>query len=435
MVNLNVYTSHSNSRPIDRSVSPPGPPRVPSAEASAAAEGGGTDSTVSILARQLNEAATRADAREAGLDRGDLDKVTGEGYFASKIWRDAELPDTNEPLLLERARQATGFLNGSESNPFKALARDQLSLIVHDDSGSFTLNERRAAWEEANPDWLSEIQRGQGLMITRLFRGHEPPVAQPPLTRDNIGQGAVDFLTRGDRELLSQIYAYAQAEGADLAYVDNVAGLLGDYRHHSDGRQMLSANSGKGYNTEGYMVTVNFKEGDAAIAARILNGSAINSTRLDQGFLRYVLDPGYGAMSNTGGMNFLEQIVIKFSNESSTQAPLGGDYVRYPSINITDNIVITVHKDVKLPPFEPHAATVNGVVSLSEKGETAGYIIDKKTGRVVLLAPSPTIPATVPLRQARYRSLLDFIDGAQGARAIRPKWLSSLFQVLRNDRF
>jgi hypothetical protein len=133
MVNLNVYTSHSNSRPIDRSVSPPGPPRVPSAEASAAAEGSGTDSTVSILARQLNEAATRADAREAGLDRGNLDKVTGEGYFASKIWRDAELPDTNEPLLLERARQATGFLNGSESNPFKALARDQLSLIVHDD--------------------------------------------------------------------------------------------------------------------------------------------------------------------------------------------------------------------------------------------------------------------------------------------------------------
>ena len=71
MVNLNVYTSHSNSRPIDRSVSPPGPPRVPSAEASAAAEGGGTDSTISILARQLNEAATRADAREAGLDRRD----------------------------------------------------------------------------------------------------------------------------------------------------------------------------------------------------------------------------------------------------------------------------------------------------------------------------------------------------------------------------
>ena len=165
------------------------------------------------------------------------------------------------------------------------------------------------------------------------------------------------------------------------------------------------------------------------------NAVQLGHAQFDQGFLRYVLDPGYGAMSNTGGMNFLEQIVIKFSNESSTQAPLGGDYVRYPSINIKDNIVVTVHKDVKLPPFEPHAATVNGVVSLSEKGETAGYIIDKKTGRVVLLAPSPTIPATVPLRQARYRSLLDFIDGAQGARAIRPKWLSSLFQVLRNDRF
>ncbi|MFP3449799.1 hypothetical protein SB765_33250, partial [Pseudomonas sp. SIMBA_067] len=79
--------------------------------------------------------------------------------------------------------------NGVDSNPFKGLVREQLSLIAHDEGGSFTINERRAAWEE-----LQSTQRasapipnptafnGRDFMIARLFGGSEPPVAKPSAT-------------------------------------------------------------------------------------------------------------------------------------------------------------------------------------------------------------------------------------------------------------
>ncbi|MBI0440479.1 hypothetical protein F7100_22895, partial [Dickeya dianthicola] len=58
------------------------------------------------------------------------------------------------------ATQATDFLNGKGTNPFKGMSRDQLALITYDDSGAFTVNERRAAWEEAydqHASWSREV--------------------------------------------------------------------------------------------------------------------------------------------------------------------------------------------------------------------------------------------------------------------------------------
>ncbi|WP_247538398.1 hypothetical protein [Ralstonia pseudosolanacearum] len=112
---------------------------------------------VSALAQQLSEAAARAQTRDASLSRKDLgqkatallSQITGDNYFANKAKNDAEVPGTSDPALLARARQATAFVNGQGSNPFKGLSRDQLDLIAYDDSGTFTVNERRAAWSEA----------------------------------------------------------------------------------------------------------------------------------------------------------------------------------------------------------------------------------------------------------------------------------------------
>lgn len=117
----------------------------------------GSTSTVSNLARQLSEAASRAEVRNASLSRKELgqkasaliDQVIGDSYQAHKAQHDAEVPDTDDPKLLARAEQATQFSNGSGTNPFKGLSRDQLALIAYDESGSFTVNERRAAWIEA----------------------------------------------------------------------------------------------------------------------------------------------------------------------------------------------------------------------------------------------------------------------------------------------
>ncbi|WLH48396.1 hypothetical protein [Pseudomonas beijingensis] len=114
-------------------------------------------SSLSSLSVQLSESAARAAARDSSLSRKELgakanellSKISGDGYFINKKANDAEVPDTQDPVLLARAANATQFVNGSGKNPFAGMSSDQLSLIIYDDSGSFTTNERRAAWRES----------------------------------------------------------------------------------------------------------------------------------------------------------------------------------------------------------------------------------------------------------------------------------------------
>lgn len=443
MINITPYTSLLNHRLADNPVTAQSQLPVLPIDAAGAFTGAATESNVSILSRQLSEAAARAETRGAGH----LDSISGDGYFMGKAQHDAEVPKTDSLELISRAKQATDFLNGSDSNPFKGLSLDQLSLIARDEGGPFTLNERRAAWGEANSLTILNARASSSapapdsrrdLMISRLFNGSEPEVADPKTNRNDRHRN--EYLTRDDRDILSQMYAYADSEGADLDYVDNVAGWLAHYRGHDNGRTINNANNGKGYNSEGYMITVNFKEKDAAIASRILNSTAINSTRLDQGFLRHFLDPGQGALIHHGGMAFLEQMVIKFSNEAATQPSLGNEFAQYTSIDINDNIVITVHKDKKLPPFEPLVINDNGVWSVTEKGRAAGYSLDPQTGRArwadptaVVQQPSGSI-ADTPAGQRPNSFILEALSGNRNQPDARPIWLSSLFRLIQNYR-
>lgn len=111
---------------------------------------------LSPLAKQLSDAAVRAAHRDSLLSRKELaelaaqirDRIAGANYTSAKEFYDAQKPDTDNVELLDRARHATAFINGTAGNPFKGLSRDQLSLITYDESGIFTINERRAAsWE------------------------------------------------------------------------------------------------------------------------------------------------------------------------------------------------------------------------------------------------------------------------------------------------
>lgn len=115
-------------------------------------------SSLSLLAQQLSESARRAEARDSGLSRQELGaravqlfgRITGDGYHASKAKNDAEVPSTRNPEHLARAWKATLFENGSGTNPFAGLSRDQLAVITYNDSGTFTVNEKRAASSEAS---------------------------------------------------------------------------------------------------------------------------------------------------------------------------------------------------------------------------------------------------------------------------------------------
>lgn len=127
------------------------------AETAAAVEQPITSSSVSTLARQLSDAARRAESRDSTLGykalgekaRSLLNEITGTHYHQRREQHHTELPDTEDQQLLARSRQATEYLKGEASNPFRGLSRDQLALITYDEGNDFTVNERRAAWGEA----------------------------------------------------------------------------------------------------------------------------------------------------------------------------------------------------------------------------------------------------------------------------------------------
>lgn len=118
--------------------------------------------TVTTSASQLSDAALRAQTTYGhytkqqlkDMDINTSDLLAGNDYNSKKIKHDAEIPNTQDPALLERAKQATLYANGLGKNPFSGMPRDQLELIIYDDSGSFTINERRAAlYEESDQDY------------------------------------------------------------------------------------------------------------------------------------------------------------------------------------------------------------------------------------------------------------------------------------------
>lgn len=124
----------------------------------------GGSQTISTLARQLAASASRAEERDKTLTRSELadkaktalSQIQGDAYFANKAKHDSEVPKTSDPELLARAKQATEYVNSaarggtSEKNPFAGLSREQLANIIYDDSGTYTVNERRAASYEAD---------------------------------------------------------------------------------------------------------------------------------------------------------------------------------------------------------------------------------------------------------------------------------------------
>ena len=123
----------------------------------------GSTQTISTLARQLASSAARMDEQVRTLSRSELadkakallNQILGDTYFLNKAKHDSEVPNTDDPALLARAKQATAYVNSaarrsdSEKNPFADLSSEQLTNIIYDDSGTYTVNERRAAYYES----------------------------------------------------------------------------------------------------------------------------------------------------------------------------------------------------------------------------------------------------------------------------------------------
>lgn len=265
---------------------------------------------------------------------------------------------------------------------------------------------------------------GRELMLSRLFDGSEPPVFDgSKRTLDNLSQGRYRFLTRQDRDLLSDVYAYAQEQGMDLAHVDCVAWDLGGYRQRDDGRAIVSFNKGGVFDTEGRKLAVSFAENDAATASRLLKATALATTQFDQGFIRYILDPGFSAFGHAGHFEFLEHVVTRFSAEAERVAPLGNRFSRCLPLTEKERGVITASVDVKKPKIRSGLSDSGDIPSLDEKARLPrrghdGPSLRKPHSLFELLRFAD---AGGPLRE----------NDEMDRRAISPSWIGSFWRIIK----
>jgi hypothetical protein len=188
---------------------------------------------------------------------------------------------------------------------------------------------------------------GQAIMLSRLFmtsNSNKTPYLTE-LTKTTMTADPVDFLTQDDRDFLSKIYSYAQSQGADLRYVDDLASDMGMYRKF--GKAEINLNNGGMYDLEGHQLTYSFTTADTKMANAISGGTAIGSTQFDKGFLKYELDPGF-TPNHSASFSFLQSMVEYFSSSGSTDgSSLASTFSTYLP-NGQNNFVVTTASEVTL---------------------------------------------------------------------------------------
>jgi hypothetical protein len=112
-----------------------------------------TGSTISV-------AASAADQSTNGLDYKAL-KAKAESNLATinypfegepKALAAKQKPEPNDAAAAKSADAASAYLNGMAANPFAGMSREQLATISNDESGTFTVNERRAAARQTHSE-------------------------------------------------------------------------------------------------------------------------------------------------------------------------------------------------------------------------------------------------------------------------------------------
>ncbi|KAA8694957.1 hypothetical protein [Pseudomonas caricapapayae] len=177
--------------------------------------------TLSPLSSQLSNSAARAQTRDnshdfkslGALANSIIDRIAGNNYRANKKLHDAEIPDTADPALLERARQATSFKNGSGTNPFAGLSQNQLRLVMYDESGEFTINERSAASSENHiqqENWNREMckrytdeynETGKSTQTLVMLLAHYDQL--PPIEKAQYPANYAANITSGDSSAMN----------------------------------------------------------------------------------------------------------------------------------------------------------------------------------------------------------------------------------------
>lgn len=124
--------------------------------------------SISTFSSRLSKAADHTTARLQGVDNNglrnqlnaDIKKIFYDLDDAHKTAAASAVPEPNDDASAKSASSATAFVDRKGPNPFAGLSRDQLATIAHDEGGTFTVNERRAAFTQARQEeqaWRAQV--------------------------------------------------------------------------------------------------------------------------------------------------------------------------------------------------------------------------------------------------------------------------------------
>lgn len=220
----------------------------------------------------------------------------------------------------------------------------------------------QASKSDIIPVTLSE----KSLMLSRLLsETPQTEKTQAAISPDSgvaftrLSQNTLKFLTDKDLALVSDMYADAEKQGNDPAYVDTLAITLGTYRESDNGKRLGGFNEGQ-FDLEGRKLSSSYSASDTVTVDRILSSPAMNTTRLDPGFVRYILQPT-NALSNMANVDFIEQTVTKFSDIGSVNIPPNPKFASFSNMDsAVSNVVIAASKEVVYKAPETQIANING---------------------------------------------------------------------------
>ena len=196
---------------------------------------------------------------------------------------------------------------------------------------------------------------GHALMLSRLFGEDESTYTGQVEAKDSNVTSLNRYLTKDDRNMLANMYEYAQNNGIDLKHVDALAGDLGGYRKFGT----ATGSSGQ-YDLEGHARTVSQSADNQQIIDRIKNSGTLSQTTIDQGFIQSEMVTG----GHAANYAFLERMVNVFSTQSPQGAAAAGANSATPLAAYSadaNKLVTTVSDDVQLVVPEADYVSVNGV--------------------------------------------------------------------------
>ncbi|WP_125780625.1 hypothetical protein [Pseudoalteromonas rubra] len=220
----------------------------------------------------------------------------------------------------------------------------------------------------------SESEQYYALMVADLFGGNEPKVQNGAqgMSLNNLERSNYEFLTQQDRNVLADMYQYADQNDINFTYIKKLANDLGNYRQHDDGKLLGNFNEGH-FNADGQKLTVGFTQKDQATIDRLTNSGALPGSALDKGFVSFITQPGLGALSHRGSYQFLAHMAEVTAGMPASGSP--AQFKTFTEANSTsERYVISLSEErISLP--EPDVSCKNGVCEVTEKGRKNGVTL------------------------------------------------------------